>query len=51
MDGDVLNAPAPRPLDRFALNIEGDQVVVDTSTPIERTHISRDHIVYPGGNT
>ncbi len=47
MDGDVLNEPAPRPLDLFALSInEAGEIVVDTSTSIERDHHSPDHIVY-----
>ncbi len=47
MDGDVLNDPAPRPLDLFALHInENGEIVVDTSSPIERDHIRPDHVVY-----
>ena len=47
MDGDVLNQPAPRPLDLFELSInEADEIVVDTSTTIERDHPSLDHITY-----
>jgi cytochrome b6-f complex iron-sulfur subunit len=46
-DGDVLNAPAPRPLDLFALTINGDgEIIVDTGTTIERDHPSPEHIVY-----
>ena len=46
-EGDVLNQPAPRPLDLFhiAINEEGE-LVVDTSSPIERNHTSPDDIVY-----
>lgn len=37
MDGDVLNQPAPRPLDLFTLSINEDgDIIVDTSSPIER---------------
>ena len=32
-EGDVLNAPAPRPLDLFAVTIEDGEVLVDTSKP------------------
>ena len=47
MEGDVLNEPAPRPLDLFALSInEAGEIVVDSSTSIERDHPSPDHIVY-----
>jgi len=46
-EGDVLNQPAPRPLDLFALSItEAGEIVVDTGSPIERDHVSPDHIVY-----
>jgi cytochrome b6-f complex iron-sulfur subunit len=34
--GDVINAPAPRPLDLFPVTIENGVVIVDTSTPIRR---------------
>ncbi len=46
-EGDVLNQPAPRPLDLFALSInEEGEIVVDTSSPIERNHTSPDDIFY-----
>jgi len=46
-DGDVLNTPAPRPLDLFQLSInEAGEIVVDTGTTIERDHPSPEHIVY-----
>lgn len=46
-DGDVLNPPAPRPLDLFDLSInETGEVMVDTSTPLERDHATPAHIVY-----
>ncbi len=46
-EGDVLNQPAPRPLDIFALSIneEGD-IVVDTSSPIQRDKTSAEDILY-----
>ncbi len=34
--GEVLGGPAPRPLDLFPIEIVDDEVVVDTSQPIER---------------
>jgi cytochrome b6-f complex iron-sulfur subunit len=34
--GDVLNAPAPRPLDLFPVRIENGIVKVDTSKPVRR---------------
>jgi cytochrome b6-f complex iron-sulfur subunit len=46
-EGDVLNPPAPRPLDLFPLEINpAGEIVVDTSATIERDHTSPDHIVY-----
>lgn len=48
MDGAVLNAPAPRPLDLFALTLnEAGEILVDTQTSIQRDQISPDHVVYP----
>jgi cytochrome b6-f complex iron-sulfur subunit len=48
MDGDVLNQPAPRPLDLFGLSINAvGEITVDTSTSIQRDHPSPDHIVEP----
>ena len=47
MEGDVLNTPAPRPLDLFQLTFnESGEILVDSSVPIERDQISVDHIVY-----
>lgn len=46
-EGDVLNQPAPRPLDLFALTVnEAGEIVVDTASPIERNHTSADDIYY-----
>lgn len=47
MDGQVINAPAPRPLDRFPLTIEDDVVRVDTGTTLQRDKTSLDDAVYP----
>jgi cytochrome b6-f complex iron-sulfur subunit len=45
--GEVLNPPAPRPLDIFPLTInESGHLLVDTSSPLERDHPSPDQIVY-----
>ena len=35
--GEVIGGPAPRPMDRFPVNVENGDVVVDTSKPIQRT--------------
>ena len=46
-DGEVLNPPAPRPLDLFTLTIdETGEIIVDTGTTIERDHPSPEHIIY-----
>ncbi len=45
-DGQVINQPAPRPLDRFAVTIESGIVKVDTGTPIQRDHASAADLVY-----
>jgi cytochrome b6-f complex iron-sulfur subunit len=46
-EGDVLNPPAPRPLDLFQLSInESGEILVDTSAPVERDKINTDQIVY-----
>jgi cytochrome b6-f complex iron-sulfur subunit len=47
MEGDVLNPPASRPLDLFLLSInEAGEIIVDTSSPIERDKTSSEMIVY-----
>lgn len=45
--GDVLNPPAPRPLDTFELEIIDGQVLVDTSKPIQRDYSELVQVVYP----
>lgn len=45
--GSVLSAPAPRPLDLYALKIESGVVKVDTSTPIQRDHFDPAQVVKP----
>ena len=45
-DGDVLNPPAPRPLDLFALTINDGEIIVDTGTIIQRDHPSPENIIY-----
>ncbi|MBL8133121.1 MAG: Rieske 2Fe-2S domain-containing protein [Anaerolineae bacterium] len=46
MDGEVINPPAPRPLDRFAVTISAGVVLVDTSAPIQRDRASDADLVY-----
>jgi cytochrome b6-f complex iron-sulfur subunit len=46
-DGDVLNEPAPRPLDMFALMInDAGEIEVDTSSTIQRKQTSPNDFVY-----
>jgi len=45
--GEVLNPPAPRPLDLFAVRFTDDHVLVDTSTPIARDVFDQSQVVYP----
>jgi len=42
--GDVLNAPAPRPLDLFAVRIENGVVKVDTSKTVRRDAYRPDQV-------
>lgn len=46
VDGQVINPPAPRPLDRFAVSIVDGMLRVDTGTPIQRDQTSPDDLVY-----
>ena len=47
MEGDVLNPPAPRPLDLFPLSInQSGEIIVDTSSPEQRDKPSPDFVVY-----
>lgn len=45
-DGEVLNAPVPRPLDRFPVMIEDGVIRVDTGTTIQRDKPQPDDAVY-----
>ena len=45
--GSVLSAPAPRPLDLYAVKIENGVVKVDTSTPITRSGFDISQVVRP----
>lgn len=35
--GEVVSGPAPRPLDLFPIEVVGDEIVVDTGQPLQRT--------------
>lgn len=45
-DGQVLNTPAPRPLDRFAVSLANGQVRVDTAKAIQRDVTAPTDAVY-----
>jgi len=47
LEGELLNPPAPRPLDLFLVKIEDGMVKVDTSKPITRTKFDPSQEVYP----
>lgn len=45
-EGDVLNAPAPRPLDLFAMTLsENGELLVNTGQTIERDQITPEHVL------
>jgi cytochrome b6-f complex iron-sulfur subunit len=44
--GDVLQSPAPRAMDRFAVSIENNRVKVDVSRPIRRGAFLKEQVVY-----
>jgi len=46
MAGRVVNAPAPRPLDRFAVRVENEVITVDTRRRIRRTQFKETDIFY-----
>ena len=47
MQGDVLNPPAPRPLDLFAMSLSEDgQLLVNTGKLIERDQFTPEHVLY-----
>ena len=45
--GDVINAPAPRALDIYAIIIENNIIKVDTRRPIKRSRFHVDQVTYP----
>lgn len=49
LDGTVLNPPAPRPLDRFPVQIVDGSLIVDTGERIERDTTQESDLVYPEG--
>jgi len=49
--GSVINAPAPRALDIYAVAIENDVVKIKTGNPIKRSEFSSGQAVYPRKKT
>ncbi len=47
ISGNVINAPAPRALDIYAVNIENDIVKVDTGNPVKRSEFRKEQVIYP----
>jgi cytochrome b6-f complex iron-sulfur subunit len=45
-DGELINPPAPRPLDIFPVIIEDDLVKVDTSSAVQRAGFDSSQLVY-----
>ncbi len=45
--GDVLSAPAPRPLDLFSVRIENGIVKVDTTSPLKRNVFDASQVARP----
>ena len=45
--GELLNPPAPRPLDLFSIAITDGVVNIDTSQPIQRQDFQVSQVVYP----
>lgn len=45
--GTVINAPAPRALDIYAVTIENNIVSVDVRQPIQRSEFKKEQAVYP----
>lgn len=47
IDGNVLNSPAPRPLDTFLVSVNpSGEIIVDTAKPIQRDRVLPQDIFY-----
>lgn len=44
--GEVMSGPAPRPLDLFPIEVQDEQVVVDTGNPITRSKFEPSQATY-----
>ena len=47
INGEVINSPAPRPLDIYPILIENNIVKVDTSKPMKRNQFKISQVVHP----
>jgi Rieske Fe-S protein len=45
--GEVIHAPAPRPLDRFVVSIVNNRIKVNIDKPIRRSAFAKQEVVYP----
>ncbi len=45
--GNVIEPPAPRPLDIYPISIENNVIKVDTRKPVKRSTFSPDQVTYP----
>jgi len=45
--GNVIDPPAPRPLDIYPVTIENNMITVDTRRPIKRSAFRVDQVIYP----
>ena len=48
--GNVIEAPAPRSLDIYPINIENNIIKVDTHKPVKRSSFRVEQVVYPKKN-
>ena len=48
--GEVLNSPAPRPLDIHPLTIENNIVKVNTGRLVKRSEFKKEQVIYPKQN-
>jgi cytochrome b6-f complex iron-sulfur subunit len=45
--GEVTGGPAPRPMDLFPVSLQDNQLVVDTSQPIQRQQFDDSQVFFP----
>jgi cytochrome b6-f complex iron-sulfur subunit len=47
--GEYEDGPAPRNMDRFAVEVDGDQLIIDTGAIIQTARSARKTAIYPQG--